>query len=109
MADVDEEDAYEAHHAEQHHMLSDLWHGGGMRGRFRFVDSRLKGKRREYVGQAALATGALVVILSAQDLLTNAAIFAALASTAFVLFLMPHSITSTPRHVIGGHLVSAST
>ena len=49
-----------------------------------------------------------MLILLAQDLLTNAAIFAALASTAFVLFLMPNSITATPRHAIGGHVVSAS-
>ena len=49
-----------------------------------------------------------MLILTAQDLLTNAAIFAALASSAFVLFLMPHSITATPRHAVGGHLVSAS-
>lgn len=114
MAGVNTEDHPEKPRAKPHRALdlrrrnTVLWRRKILHGRFQLVDSRFKGKRRDYVRQTAIATGALVLILLAQDLLTNAAIFAALASTAFVLFLMPHSITATPRHAIGGHLVSAS-
>lgn len=31
---------------------------------------------------------------------------AAIGSTAFVLFITPHSETATPRHVLGGHAVA---
>ena len=114
MAGVNTEDHPEKSRARPHRALdlrrrnAVLWRRKILQGRFQLVDSRFKGKRRDYVRQTALATGALVLILLAQDLLTNAAIFAALASTAFVLFLMPHSITATPRHAVGGHVVSAS-
>ena len=114
MAGVDTQDPGETRGVKHHRSLhlgrrnAVLWRRKILRGRFHLVDSRFKGKRRDYVRQTAIATGALVLILTAQDLLTNAALFAALASTAFVLFLMPHSITATPRHAVGGHLVSAS-
>ncbi len=114
MAGVNMQDPGETRGVKHHRALNlgrrntVLWRRKILRGRFHLVDSRFKGKRRDYVRQTALATGALVLILTAQDLLTNAAIFAALASSAFVLFLMPHSITATPRHAVGGHLVSAS-
>jgi len=82
----------------------------GFRGRcIRLVDPRLKGYRRTYVYQALLATAVLVVVLTLEDLLTNAAIFAAIASTTFVLFVTPHSLTATPRHVIGEHVVCLIT
>ena len=82
-----------------------FWRHGFRVRSIRLVDPRLKGYRRIYVYQALLATAVLIVVLTLEDLLTNAAIFAAIASTAFVLFVTPHSLTATPRHVIGGHVV----
>ena len=36
-------------------------------------------------------------------------IIAAIGSTAFVLFIMPHSDMASPRHVFGGHLIALAT
>ena len=69
----------------------------------RMVDPRLRGQRRVYLYQALIATAVLVVVIWVEDLLSNTAIFAAIASTAFVLFVTPRSLTASPRHVIGGH------
>ncbi len=38
--------------------------------------------------------------------LARAALIGSLASTAFVLFLYPHSRQADPRHAIGGHAVA---
>ena len=70
-------------------------------------DPRTKGHRRVYASQALLASAALLVALVVKDVMTNAAVFAAIASTAFVLFVTPFSVVATPRHVIGGHAVSS--
>ena len=71
----------------------------------RLEDPRVKGHRRVYVSQAILAGAALLIALVVKDVVTSAAVFAAIASTAFVLFVTPMSIVATPRHVIGGHVI----
>ena len=58
-----------------------FWRHGFRVRSIRLVDPRLKGYRRIYVYQALLATAVLIVVLTLEDLLTNAAIFAAIAST----------------------------
>ncbi|PZC44449.1 MAG: CBS-domain-containing membrane protein [Chloroflexi bacterium] len=71
----------------------------------RLEDPRLKGHRRVYASQAILAGAALLLALVVKDVVTSAAVFAAIASTAFVLFVTPFSVVATPRHVIGGHII----
>jgi len=58
-----------------------------------------------YVYQSSLAVLVLIVILYALNVTTHAAIVAALGSSSFIIFAMPHSVTARPRNVIGGHLV----
>lgn len=41
-----------------------------------------------------------------EDAVFRAAIVVAVASTAFTIFVFPNSIASTPRRVIGGHVVA---
>jgi len=55
--------------------------------------------------QSLLAVVAVAVILYFVEVLTHAAIVAALGASAFVVFAMPHSITAHPRRLIGGHVV----
>ena len=71
-------------------------------------DPRMKGHRIVYVSQALLATSVILAALVVKDVLANAAVFAAIASTAFVLFVTPRSIVATPRHVVGGHVICAA-
>ena len=66
---------------------------------------------RVYFFQAGLAAVSLMLALWAADLLTGASIaravlVAAIASTAFILFIGPRSVTAHPRHSIGGHMVA---
>ena len=66
---------------------------------------------RLYMTQIGLATLTLALTIWAADLITGsiasrAVVVGAIASTAFILFISPHSNTATHRHVRGGHLVS---
>ncbi|MBI4283079.1 MAG: HPP family protein [Chloroflexi bacterium] len=58
-----------------------------------------------YIIQSLFAVVALAVILYFVKVLTHAAIVAALGSSAFIVFAMPHYVTAQPRKLIGGHAV----
>ena len=59
-----------------------------------------------YLFQCGLATASLIVILLVEDAVARGALVVASASTAFIVFVVPHSIASSPQRVIGGHLVA---
>ena len=46
------------------------------------------------------------LILLLEDAVIRAAIVAAIASTAFIIFVIPHSEAASPRKVVGGHLTA---
>lgn len=73
---------------------------------FELFDPKLRRNVWRYLLQCALATAALVVVLSAQDALARLVVVAAIGSTAFVLLITPHSDMASPRHVLGGHAVA---
>ena len=60
---------------------------------------------KNYIIQSVLAIVAVAVILFFMETLTHAAIVAALGSSAFIVFAMPHSITAQPRRLIGGQII----
>ncbi len=60
---------------------------------------------KSYILQSLLAVVTVAIILYFVEVLTHAAIVAALGSSAFIVFAMPHSITARPRALIGGHVV----
>ncbi len=70
------------------------------------LDKNLKQNAGNYVAQSLLATGALLLILTLEDALARVAAVAAVASSTFLIFAVPHSIAASPRRVIGGHLVA---
>lgn len=69
------------------------------------LDEKLKEAWRSYALQSLLAVLALMAILYFLDILTHAAIVAALGASAFIIFAMPRSVTAQPRNVIGGHIM----
>lgn len=70
------------------------------------IDPKVKKHLRSYVFQCSLAALVLFIVLTVEGAhLSNVAIIAAIGSTAFVLFVTPHSVSAAPRHVIGGHLI----
>ncbi len=66
---------------------------------------KLNPRRRHYLIQGALATAALALIFYIENSLTRAAILAAVGSTTFTIFVMPHGRMSQTRRVIGAHLI----
>jgi CBS-domain-containing membrane protein len=62
-----------------------------------------------YLFQTALATVSLIVILLLVNAVLQAAIVVAIASSAFIVFVVPHSVAVSPRRVIGGHAVAVSS
>jgi len=68
-------------------------------------DKKLKMEWRSYVFQSLLAVLALIAILYFLNILTQAAIVAALGASTFIIFAMPNSTTAQPRNIIGGHIM----
>lgn len=79
--------------------------------RWRIFDPKFKWARGRYLAQVSIATVALFIVLwveqrLAGEVAAQAVLVAAIASTAFVLFIMPHSDTARARHALGGHVVA---
>ena len=70
------------------------------------IDRRFRRHWRNYIIQCGLAALALLIVLLVVDVVLQAAIVVAIAATAFIVFVAPHSMASTPRRVIGGHVVA---
>jgi CBS-domain-containing membrane protein len=68
------------------------------------LDRHFIRRKERYLFQAALAAVALAAVLAVESTLSKA-IFTAIASSAFIIFTVPHSRQSSPRRVIGGHAV----
>lgn len=69
------------------------------------LDKKFRANWHSYVFQSLLAVLALIAILYFLDIMTHAAIVAALGASAFIIFAMPRSATAQPRNVIGGHIM----
>jgi len=63
-------------------------------------------QKERYLAQAALAAVALAVVLAIESTLSHVAIVTAVASSAVIIFTVPHSRQSAPRRVLGGHAVA---
>ena len=60
---------------------------------------------RRYFLQCALAGIVVLILLMLLDTVTQTVLIAALGSSAFVAFAVPHSLHSSPRHLVGGYCV----
>ena len=72
----------------------------------RLFDQKFRWRAPQYIFQCLLATLSLVVILLVQDAVLRAAIIVAVASTAFIVFAIPHTPAASTRKVMGGHMVA---
>lgn len=82
-----------------------------MRVRVTLLDNKIKQNLKRYTIQVSLATVALFCTFVAEQVLVGgqearAIIVAAIASTAFILFISPFSTAARPRSVIGSHLIA---
>ena len=71
-----------------------------------FGRSHIRGRVRAYITQATLASLALLAILLIEQGVSDGIIVVTIASSTATVFVVPHSIASSPRRVIGGHVVS---
>ena len=74
----------------------------------RLPDQRLRHHPQNYIFQSALCMLALLAIILVVDVVLRAAIVVGVASSAFIVFMLPHSRASSPRRVIGGHAVAVA-
>jgi CBS-domain-containing membrane protein len=58
-----------------------------------------------YLLQCTVAGAITMAFLSMVDLLTHIGLVAALGATTFLVFTMPHKVSSRPRYVIGGYVM----
>ena len=72
----------------------------------RLFDRNFRGRAPQYVFQCGLVTLSLIAILMIEGGLGRAAIVVAIASSAFIVFVLPNNQASDARKVIGGHLVA---
>jgi CBS-domain-containing membrane protein len=70
------------------------------------LDRHFLRRKQRYFLQAALAVVALAAVLAIESTLSNVAIVTAIASSAFIIFTVPHLRQSGPRRVLGGHAVA---
>ena len=73
------------------------------------IDRAFVRNPKYYIIQSLLATAAVAIILYFVEVLTHAAIVAALGASTFIVFAMPHSITAQPRRLIGGHAIGLAS
>ena len=74
--------------------------------RIRLLDSKFKAQMPKAFFQCGLATLSLVAILLIEDAVFRAAIVVAIASSAFIIFVVLHSLAASSRRVLGGHMVA---
>ena len=70
------------------------------------IDLKFRRHKKEYILQSLMATAAAFVVLIMLDVASNAAVIAALVSSAFIAFTMPAQDASSARKLIGGYLVA---
>jgi CBS-domain-containing membrane protein len=73
----------------------------------KLLDSRFAANKRHYIFQATMAAVVLGAVLAMADNLSDAAVVTGIASSAFIIFMSPHSQMAHPRRVFGGHLLGA--
>ena len=72
----------------------------------RLAYRRLRRHWKTYLLQCGLSALVLLIVMLIVDVVLQAAIAVAIASTAFIVFVMPHSKAAAPRRVVGGHVVA---
>ena len=71
----------------------------------RLFHRKLSRRWKNYLVQCGMSSLALLLVM---DVVLQSAIVVAIASTAFIIFVVPHGRVSGPRRVIGGHLVAVA-
>ena len=71
-----------------------------------FLDNKFLLNPLRYIFQIGICIPIFILLLLLGDVVLRAPIVIAVASSAFTIFVMPKSIASSPRRVIGGHSIA---
>jgi CBS-domain-containing membrane protein len=69
------------------------------------IDKSFVKSPKIFIIQSLVAVIVLAIILYFVEILTHAAIIAALGASTFIVFAMPKSVVAQPKRLIGGHIV----
>lgn len=72
----------------------------------RLFDKNFRNHALQYLFQCGLVTLCLMAILIVEGGLGRAAMVVAIASSTFIVFVLPNKVASDARKVIGGHLAA---
>lgn len=74
--------------------------------KFNIIDEKFKANKLRYILQSLLASIVLALVLICLDTFIDFVIISAIGATTFILFAIPHKISSTPRRIIGGYVTA---
>jgi len=70
----------------------------------KILDEKFLKNKWRYVLQCAMATAAVLAVLLLLNVVSDAAVIAALGASSFIAFTMPHANVSRPRYMVGGYV-----
>lgn len=76
-----------------------------VRRKMRLFDENVGRRKGSYLLQTGLVAATLFGLLAVEGAVVPGAVMVTIASTAFIVFAIPHSVASQTRRVIGGHVV----
>ncbi len=71
----------------------------------RLFDENFGRRRGSYLLQTGLVALTLFALLAVERVVIPGAVIVTIASTAFIVFAIPHSVAAQTRRVVGGHIV----
>lgn len=72
----------------------------------KILDEKFLKNTWRYLFQCAMATAAVLAVLLILNVVSEAAVIAALGASSFIAFTMPHANVSRPRYLVGGYVVA---
>ncbi len=69
------------------------------------IDKQVSEHLSQYIQQCFMATGVIIAVILAFDVVEQTVIIATLGATTFIVFAMSHSYASEPRRIYGGYAI----
>ena len=71
----------------------------------RLLDENVGRRKGSYLLQTGLVAATLLALLAVEGAVIPGAVIVTIASTGFIVFVVPHSVAAQTRRVVGGHVV----
>jgi len=74
----------------------------------KLIDESFAGNKFGYIVQCLLAGLSTVLVLALLTSISNIAVIASLGASSFIVFALPHTVSSRPRFLVGGYVVGVA-